>query len=92
MELAHRLVGIARQSGEGRDRRLHVGERRVACLHREAGDPAQRRSLVAVGIVIADQQADPQRVLEADRRQLAGRRAHERQISPLERPAKPSVR
>src|SRR5579863_1894341 len=92
LESAHRLVRLAGKLLERARRRLHVAQRRRGGLNREARDPAQRRALVALRIVVADQQAHAQRVVEADRRQFGGSGAYERKVALLEGAAETAVR
>ena len=60
-------------------------------LEGKPGHPAQRRLLIALGIAIANEQADVQRIVKADRRELAGRSPHELEVLFLERPPEASV-
>src|SRR5690606_28338673 len=69
----HRAVGAVGQRVERCGGRLDVLDRDRARLQREAAEPAHGGALEAV--VIAHQQADAQRVLEADARHVGRERA-----------------
>jgi len=67
LQHGHRGVGIVRQPLECRGGRANVGEGRVARLECEAPDPAECGAFVLLGVVLSDQQADAESVVEADR-------------------------
>jgi len=56
-----------------------------------AADPPDRGGVEAVGLGVADDQADLERVVELDPRELGGRGADEMQVARLERAAEPCV-
>ncbi len=54
---------------------LDVVERRGRTLDAVAADPADGGALVALGLTVAQKDADLQRIVEPDRRQFGGRGA-----------------
>ena len=62
-----------------------------AALDAVAPDPAHRRALVALGLAVAQQHADLQRVAQPDRRQLGRRGADDREVARREGPLEAAV-
>lgn len=67
-EILSRLLRALRQDIQRRDRRTEILERRLPCFERDASSPAECCAVIALGVLIAQAQTDPQRVAEPDAR------------------------
>ncbi len=73
--------------GEGVQRFPHLSKRHVVALEAEPTEPAQSGSLGVRSLVVADEEGDPERILEGAGRQLDRRGADDRQVAAVERSA-----
>ena len=78
---AERLLGLRAHEGEGARGVVHVLEGHLVALDAEAGDPTDGGPLVALGLAVAQQDADLQGVVEPDGGQLGGGRADQREVA-----------
>ena len=85
------LSGCSGRASSAPGRQAEIGDRRLTRLEREPAEPADGGSFVAVGVAAAEDQADPQGVVERDLGQLARRGGNERLVAGLERPAKSRI-
>jgi hypothetical protein len=87
----HRLARAVQKRVERVGGLAEIVDRDVGGLQREPAQPADRGSLVAVGVAAAEHQADPERVVERDPGQLQRGGGHEGFVPGLERAPKPGV-
>ncbi len=66
-------------------------DRNAGRLEREPSEPSDRGALVAVGIPVSQDQADPQRIVESDLWELACGGQHQMRVTGRERSSKPSI-
>src|SRR3954447_7347705 len=91
LERAARAVGIGGQRLEGDGALAQVLDPDGRALEREAPEPADGGALELLAVLLLDQAGDEQRVVEAHRRQFAGRRPHEREVAGAQRAAEAGV-
>jgi hypothetical protein len=84
--------GVVGQRLEGHEPLPQIVDAHRRHLRGQPGQPAHHRALVALAVLALDQQADRQRVVEIDARQLGGRRADHRQPPDPQRALEPRVR
>ena len=83
--------GVVRQRLERHEPLPQVVDPDGRHLRGQPRQPAHHRALVALAVLALDQQADRQRVVEVDPRQLGGRRADHRQPPDPQRALEPRV-
>jgi len=88
-QVLHGDLGLVRERSEGVGGASEIVEGCAASLEREPAKPAYGGSLIALGLLVADHQADTKRVWQADRRQPRGMGSDEFQIPLVERSKHP---